>query len=40
MSLLTNKRKRNDYDIENKRKLIWYHRANQHLSHVDLKKCN
>ena len=38
MSLLTNKRKRNDYDIENKRKLIWYHRANQHLSHVDLKK--
>jgi hypothetical protein len=36
--LLNKKRKRNDYDVEYKRQLVYYQRSNPHLSHSELKK--
>jgi hypothetical protein len=36
--LLNKKRKRNDYDVENKRQLVYYQRSNPNLSHSELKK--
>ena len=34
---MSTKRKRNDYDIEMKRELIYHHKKNPNLSHADLK---